>query len=65
MAVASVSVYGKDLRWFRTYGGNRSSVKSMYARYMRMTREQFFEQHPNATDEDYDELKLSLHLNKR
>lgn len=65
MAAASLTVYGKDNKILRTYGGNRTCVRSKKQRYESMTKEQFLVQHMfNGTEEDYAHLRLSVRFNK-
>lgn len=64
MAAASLTVYGDSNKTLRTYGGNRSDVRDMKARYERMTLEEFLQQHPTSTKDDYHALSLSARFNK-
>lgn len=65
MASSSLTVYGKDYKELRIYGGNRGHVRGMKLRYEKMTQEEFLKQHYLADEEDYKHMKLSTRFNKR
>ena len=44
----------------RKYGGNRSDVRAMYNRYLKMTKEEFLTKHPYLLVEDYLSLRVTF-----
>jgi hypothetical protein len=64
MSAAHLTVMANG-RELRKYGGNRSDVRGMHKRYLKMTLEEFLIQHPFADENDFKNLKLYVRYNKR
>jgi hypothetical protein len=63
MASSSLTVETKS-GVIRKYGGTRGSVKSLWMRYVEMSKKDFLDYHKYLDDEDFYTLRLTRRFNK-